>query len=589
MTHWIKRTVLWLLLGGLALAISLQTQAAGTTPAAAAQADAPIRAAELLLPGQLVVRLTPAAAAAWRQHGRLPALAGLNEAYRVTAVSPLLAGAAEAATAGPLADVFLLTVPRSVDLWQMAADYAAHPAVVYAEANQRVWLWDVPGAAPDATADPNYALQWSLNNTGQTGGTPDADIDMDEVYTFLAGSPPVYDPIIAVLDTGIELNHPDLDAKLLPGYDFVSRDNDPSDTDGHGTGTASVVAAETDNGVGMAGVCPNCLIRPFRVGTWVVHFGSVEVARGIYYAAHPGYGNADIISMSLGGFCSDLWADAVNYAYNQDVLMVAAAGNYTGPVVVFPAKFERVMAISATDHNDDVPTWSAFGSSIDVAAPGQDVPVADRGGSYDTMTGTSSATPHVAGLAGLLLGQNPSLSNDQLRQIIRAYAQNLGLPGFDWFYGYGRINAYETILQAQNPPGSTYDPGPDICTPLALLADLPGSPAAKEALAAVTPALAETALAADAAAQLQRHKAQIAALVLANPPLRQQLTAWLNAGTPLLQAWAAGEPATLDAAFARQTATLYHSLRAVANPELQRALDALWLRLDLETAVGRPI
>lgn len=587
MKQWMKQPVLWLLAASLLLVVTLETRAGAPAAevAAARIGEAPLSAADLVVPGRLVVRLTPAAAASWQRLGSVPALAGLNAAYRVTAVTRLFADTAETAVPNTLSHIFLLDVPASVDLWQMAADYAAHPAVVYAEANQRVWLMD----APEATTDPNYGQQWSLNNTGQTGGTFDADIDMEEVYAFLANNPPVYDPVIAILDTGVDLVHPDLNDKILPGYDFVSRDNDPSDTDGHGTGTASIAVAETNNGVGMAGVCPNCRLRPFRVGTWVIHFGSVELAQGIYYAAHPGYGNVDIISMSLGGTCSNLWADAVNYAYGQNVLMVSAAGNYTGPIVVYPARFNRVMAISATDHNDDFPAWSAFGGSIDVSAPGQDVPVADRGGVYDLMTGTSASTPHVAGTAGLLLGQNPALTNAQLRQLIRSYAENLGLPGFDWFFGYGRINAFETILRAQNPPGSSYNPGPDVCTPLAALADLPGTPAGRQALDAVSPSLAQTELVASAAAQLQRHEAQLAALVLANPPLRQQMTAWLNANLPLLQAWAAGEPVTLDAQTVRQTAALVRELRALANPELQRALDVVWRQMALETAVGRPL
>lgn len=589
-----SQRVLLLLLPLLAALILSRGQA--VVSASADTAPEHVNAASLYVPGELIVKLTPEAARTLKQTGAVAGLAGLNQTYQVAAMTPLFPNATEQlAKAYQIQNIYVLQVPESVDIWQMAAAYAAHPAVVYAEPDQRVWFADLPLADQFATdqvqgtADPLYAQQWSLNNTGQTGGSYDADVDMEEVYTYLASHPPVYNPTVAMLDTGVDLNHEDLRNKVLPGYDFVSDDFDPSDTDGHGTGTASIVGAETNNNVGMAGVCPNCRILPMRVGTWVVHFGSREVAEGIYYASNPAYGNADVISMSLGGTCSDLWTDAVNYAYDQNVIMVSAAGNLTGPIVVYPAKYERVLAISATDKYDDFAWWSAFGPEIDVSAPGQAVLVADRYDNYGTMTGTSSATPHVAGTAALLLGQNPSLTNAQMRQIIRASADPKGFPGYDWFYGYGRLNAYTAILQAQNPPGSSYDPPAETnCEVIPIFANLPG-PTANMTLGEMATLLKNANAVTAVAPLLHQHRGQLAALIVANSDLTQQLTSLVETAVPYVQAWQKGDETVLVSAdFVHDAESFVMALADVANPDLSQALQTAWAKLDLAAMVGKP-
>lgn len=446
---------------------------------------------ELVVPGEMVVKL--------KNNFQVSALTTLNDQFKVDSIEPVFPAATDS-----LAQIYRLKVAADADVWSMALAYAQHPAVAYAEPNLRAWLF------PSIEArDPLLRRQWNLNNVGQTGGTPDADVDAREAAVYYIQNPPVYNPVVAVLDTGVDYNHPDLAAAMLPGYDFVSDDADPMDTNGHGTGTSSIIGARYNNGIGIAGLCPNCSILPVRVGTWVVHFGSIEVAEGIFYAADPQQGNADIISMSLGGTCSDLWTDAVDYAYGQDVFMVAAAGNYT-VVVVYPAAYPRVMVAGATDHNDDIPWWVPSIGSIDMYAPGVDVPVADWGGSYDTMTGTSSATPHIAATAALLLGQNPALTTPDMRQIIVNTGDQIG----NFLFPHSRLNVAQAIVLADTPPANPYNPPHEDCAAIPIG---PYRAAFAQAVNQLDAQLGGQPL----ADLLQRHRIQIGALLMTNADLLQ--------------------------------------------------------------------
>lgn len=498
-----------------------------------APAVAPLRAADLYVPGELVVKIKP--------QSRITDLADLNDRFLVHSAEAIFPSATS-----DLRHVYRLKVGTGTDLWHMAIQYARHSAVAYAEPSMRTWL----AARPN---DPLLPTQYNLHNLGQTGGVRDADIDAAEGLRFYVNNPPVYEPVVAMLDTGVELDHPDLAGRLLGGIDFLDDDDDPSDTDGHGTGTTSIIAAQLNNAEGIAGLCPNCSIRPVRVGSWVVHFGSVEVAEGIVYAADPTQGAADVISMSLGGACSDLWTDAVDYAFAQDVLMVAAAGNYT-LVVVYPAAYPRVMAIGATDDRDKVQWWVPVIGTIDMYAPGVAVPVAERFASYGKMTGTSSATPHVAGTAALLWGQNPALSAGQIRRIIGASADQKG--GF--FNRYPRLNSYQAMLRAQNPPASPIDPPHEACQVIPLSAAQRA--AVGRALATVDDSHGGLALR-DA---LQRHRIQIGALVTMNPELTRLALEVADA--------ASATTANMDA-----LRSLLERLSVYGNPDL---------RADLRVVVG---
>lgn len=256
------------------------------------------------------------------------------------------------------------------------------------------------------------------------------------------------DVIIAVLDTGLSFSHAELAMRFVPGYDLMNDDDDPSDDHGHGTHVAGIIAAQMDNNVGIAGVCPNCRIMPVKVldkqnlGSWST------VAEGIIYAVDHG---AQIINVSLGGAKPSPTVEAaVAYAASKGVLIVAAAGNARSTEPFYPAAYDHVLAVSATDKLDDLWPLSNSGNYIDVAAPGHMIystmplELSYEVG-YAYMTGTSMAAPHVAGLADLLLSQDASRSAAELEKIITASADDLGEPGWDVVFGYGRINAYAAL------------------------------------------------------------------------------------------------------------------------------------------------
>lgn len=258
---------------------------------------------------------------------------------------------------------------------------------------------------------------------------------------------------IAILDSGILASHPEFDGRLLPGYDFVNDDADPHDDYGHGTHVAGIAAAGVNNGIGMIGVCPGCSIIPVKVlnqsnqGTWA------GVAAGIVFAVDAG---ANVINLSLGGTSiAQAVEDAVRYATDKNVLVVAAAGNARSNAPFYPAALEDVVGVAATRNDDTRWSLSNYGYFVELSAPGyaiystyNNMDNAYRG--YNYMSGTSMASPHVAGLAALLLSQNPQLKVAELRSLMRSTATDLGDPGRDDYFGYGRIDAF-AALQANVP------------------------------------------------------------------------------------------------------------------------------------------
>jgi subtilisin family serine protease len=297
--------------------------------------------------------------------------------------------------------------------------------------------------------DPYFTYQWGLHNTRQTGGKEDADIDAPEAWLITTGTT---DVMVAVIDTGVDYNHEDLnDGRVRTDidWDYVNNDDDAMDDHSHGTHVAGIIAAETNNGVGVAGVMWQAQILPLKVCNSQGSCPVDAIASAIRYAADKG---ADVINMSLGGSdCSQTIADAVNYAYfDKGLVIVAAAGNDGGGSISYPAKLAPVIAVGATDHNDHKASFSNFGDELDVVAPGVTIFSTVPNNGYDAFSGTSMASPHVAGVAGLLLAQRPDLSNGQVREILRQSADDLGESGFDKYYGYGRVNAYQA-LQTDTP------------------------------------------------------------------------------------------------------------------------------------------
>jgi hypothetical protein len=258
------------------------------------------------------------------------------------------------------------------------------------------------------------------------------------------------DVVVAVVDTGVDLDHPEFQDKLVPGRDFANGDNQPNDDNGHGTHVAGVIGATADNGEGVAGVAWDTSIMPLKTlradGSGFVSWSTDAVI----WAADNG---ADIINLSLGSIWQlQSFQDAVNYAHNKGVLVVASAGNCGDSSFqqngceyqdqpTYPGAYANVMAVASTNAADGQSTFSTQGSYVDIAAPGTAVLSSLQDGDYGYLSGTSQAAPHVAGLAALVKADHPDYTPDQIANTIQSTAVDLGASGWDAQYGYGRIDA----------------------------------------------------------------------------------------------------------------------------------------------------
>lgn len=264
---------------------------------------------------------------------------------------------------------------------------------------------------------------------------------------------------IAVLDTGIDYNHPDLVENYKGGYDFAFEDSDPFDytTNSHGTHVSGIIAAK-NNGFGVVGVAPGASIYAVKVlddggggmTSWIIS--------GIQWAVDN---DMKIVTMSFSclpnpdfpGYCESIALnETVNNAYGAGLLLIAAGGNYGGEVG-YPAKYESVIAVTATDQNDQITNIDPTGPEVEIAAPGVDINSTIRGGGYGILSGTSMATPHVAGAAALIYEGNLTdvngdgyANNKDVRMILQNTAKDLGDPGMDNIYGYGLVDASNAVL-----------------------------------------------------------------------------------------------------------------------------------------------
>jgi subtilisin family serine protease len=264
-------------------------------------------------------------------------------------------------------------------------------------------------------------------------------IEMSEGWNLSGGD----DVTIAILDTGVDPDHQDLKDKLLTGFNAFDDSSDHSDAHGHGTHVAGVAAALTNNVTGIAGVSWNSNILPVKVLNDNGEGSSYEVAKGIYWAVDNG---ADVINMSLGDYYhADVLQDAVRYAYENDVVLIAASGNDNVQDPMYPAQYEEVLTVAAVDDSRNRAFFSNFGQHIDVAAPGAHIPSLFPNNQYTVMSGTSMAAPHVAGLAGLVRAMRPDLSVEQVYEVIRNSARDLGTEGHDEYYGHGEIDVAGTL------------------------------------------------------------------------------------------------------------------------------------------------
>ncbi|HWM08744.1 MAG TPA: S8 family serine peptidase [Solirubrobacteraceae bacterium] len=311
--------------------------------------------------------------------------------------------------------------------------------------------------------DPLFATQWGLQR-----------IEAGRAWQITQGDPSI---TVAVIDEGVQLDHPDLD--LHPQSWNASTDTpDGSPTGDHGTACAGIAAARLDNAQGVAGVAGGARVMAIATATWA----DVDIAEGLYFAADNG---ARVVSMSFGVYPEwnfwdfDLVRDALQYAHDKGLVLIAASGNEDIPVSRFPGSDIRTLTVGGSNRSDERKRvgdassenwWGAcYGPDVDVVAPCLEMPTTDRLGAfgydpgdyYDRFNGTSSATPCVAGLAALILSENPGLSNVEVRSIIEstcdkispglyAYGNVATKPSGTWNdeVGYGRVNAERALLAA---------------------------------------------------------------------------------------------------------------------------------------------
>lgn len=351
-----------------------------------------------------------------------------------------------------------IEIPKGVDVRQMVEIYNKNPRVEYAEPDYVAQALMIPN-------DPYFSYQWNFKN-----------INLERAWDISAGS----DVVVAVIDTGIAYEDyweswrkkyyqaPDLaGTTFVAGYDFVNRDRHPNDDNSHGTHIAGTIAETTNNNLGVAGVAFGAKIMPVKVldknGSGYYSW----IADGIRYAADNG---VKVINLSLGGSqYSRTLEDAVNYAYNKGVIIVAAAGNDGKDSIFYPARYEKVIAVGATRYDEEKTYYSNYGNDLDLVAPGGDLSVdqnkdgyADgilqqtfgrnfRDFNYYFFQGTSCATPHVAGVAALVLSNDLNLTPLEVRNILQSTAKDKGTLGWDKHYGWGIINAEAALNYFSEP------------------------------------------------------------------------------------------------------------------------------------------
>ncbi len=310
-------------------------------------------------------------------------------------------------------------------------------------------------------AEPNYiarAFDTVPNDPSWSPQYGPRNIQGPQAWDLTTGSSSV---TIAVIDTGVDLNHPDLSAKVIGGCDFVNRDDVAQDDNGHGTHVAGIAAAASNNGVGIAGVSWGARVMPVKVLSASGSGSYQDVASGIIFAADNG---AQIINMSLGGSSpSSVLEDAVNYAFDRSVLIVASAGNGGNSTPNYPAAYTNAFAVAATDSNNNRASFSTYGNFVDIAAPGVSIFATYFDDTYASLSGTSMSAPHVAGAAALLFGYSQYLdTGSEVRTALESTALDLGGTGWDQYYGHGLIQLLPALLFDPNnvTPTPTLPPSP---------------------------------------------------------------------------------------------------------------------------------
>ncbi len=359
----------------------------------------------------------------------------------------------------------LLRVPAGKTVEEMVSAFSSRPDVEYAEPNYIAHAFMTPN-------DPYYVYQWHMPL-----------INMPAAWDQSTGT----GVVVAVIDCGVAYETyggftqaPDLaGTTFVPGYDFVNNDTHPNDDCAHGTHVTGTIAQTTNNSLGVTGVAYNCSIMPVKVLDATGNGTYTNIVNGITFAADNG---AKVINMSLGGASgSTALQNAVIYAYNRGVTIVCAAGNAGTSALQYPASYTQCISVSAVRYNRTYTSYTSYGSTIDICAPGGDVTVDQNGDGYvdgvlqqthDGVNygtfgyyfyeGTSMACPHVAGVAALLIAKNGgTMTPDAVRAALQNTATDLGSAGWDQYYGYGLVNASAALSSiSNNPPVAAFSGTP---------------------------------------------------------------------------------------------------------------------------------
>ena len=337
--------------------------------------------------------------------------------------------------------------------------YRQRQDVAYAEPNYIAEAFGVPN-------DPYYSYQWHLSQIG-----------LEAAWDISTGS----GAVVAVIDTGVAQLSDLAGTSFVQGYDFVNNDSNPTDDNGHGTHVAGTIAQSTNNSLGVAGVAYGATLMPVKVLNKSGSGTYADIADAIRYAADNG---ANVINMSLGGPSPAAYLqDALQYAFNKGVTIVAAAGNDGQNSISYPAAYnDYVIAVGATRFDKARAPYSNYGSGLDVVAPGGDTSVDQNGDGYGDgvlqqtfsstpnspgyyfYQGTSMATPHVAGVAALVISNGNAQTPADVREALQSSAEDLGSAGWDSSYGHGLINAASALAWSSSgsptPPPSPSPPPP---------------------------------------------------------------------------------------------------------------------------------
>lgn len=346
-------------------------------------------------------------------------------------------------------NVYSWKVPegKSLDEWMFLL--GRNPDVEYVEPDQKIYIHSFPD-------DPYFGYQYALFNFGQEVGGPGsprgyvgADVKALQGWEQTKGSP---DIVVAVIDTGVDLDHPDLQNNILPGMDFVNGDLEPYDDNGHGTYICGIIGADSGNHEGISGIAPGCRILPIK-GLNAIGEGYTSWAiEGIRWAAEKG---VDVINLSVGATGPSFFLEeALSYASSKDIVIASSAGNHN-TAVAFPAAYPTVMAVAATDYYDHRAHYSNHGPEIDVAAPGSRIlvcfptwMVGEGAPPYGFISGSSLSCAFVSGIAALIKSNKPWLHAEEIKNIIRFSSDDVNQaqhPGWDRWIGYGRINLEKAL------------------------------------------------------------------------------------------------------------------------------------------------